>query len=185
MPLLIIFHIINIWVLLLQFSSVTQSLSCSLQPQGLQHARVPCPSPTPRIYSNSCPLSRRYHPTISPSVVPFSRLQSFPESGSFLMSQFFTSGGQRIGVLASASVLPMNIQEGLVGSPCKRPYNLMSKLLQIWGRTVILNERIWMWDYWRQEQRLSWANQTVWSCWLKPPVAKILFQCMQYFTIKR
>ena len=118
MPLLIIFHITNTWVLLLQFSSVTQSLSCSLQPQGLQHARVPCPSPTPGIYSNSCPLSQWYHSTISPSVVPFSHLQSLPASGSFLMSQFFTSGGQRIGVSASASVLPMNIQDGLVGSPC-------------------------------------------------------------------
>ena len=86
MPLLIIFHITNTWVLLSQFSSVTQSLSCSLQPQGLQHARVPCPSPTPGIYSNSCPLSRWYHSTISPSVIPFSCLQSLPASGSFLMS---------------------------------------------------------------------------------------------------
>ena len=85
-------------------------MSISLQPHGLQHARPPCPSPTPRDYSNSCPLSRWCHPTISSSVVPFSsRLQSFPASGSFLMSQLFTSGGQSIG--ASASVLPMNIQD--------------------------------------------------------------------------
>ena len=69
----------------------------SLQPHGLQHSRPPCPSPTPRLYSNSCPLSRCCHPTISSSVVPFSsRLQSFPASGSFQMSQFFTSGGQSI-----------------------------------------------------------------------------------------
>ena len=83
----------------------------SLRPHGLQHARLPCPSPTPRAYSNSCPLSQWCHPTISSSVVPFcSHLWSFPASGSFPMSQFFTSGGQSIGVSASASVLPMNIR---------------------------------------------------------------------------
>ena len=96
-------------------SSVQFSLSVmsdSLQPHGLQHARPPCQSPTPGVYSNSCPLSLRCHPTISSSVVPFcSRLQSFPTSGSFQMSQLFTSGGQSIGVLASASVLPMNTQD--------------------------------------------------------------------------
>ena len=83
-------------------------MSDSLRPHGLQHARLPCPSPTPRAYSNSCPLSPWCHPTISSSVIPFSsRLQSFPASGSFQMSQFFTSGGQSTGVSASASVLPM------------------------------------------------------------------------------
>jgi len=87
-------------------------VSKSLQPHGLQHARPPCPSPTLRVYSNSCPLSRWCHPTISSSVIPFSScLHSFPELGSFLMSQFFTSGGQSFGVPASASVLPMNIQD--------------------------------------------------------------------------
>ena len=87
-------------------------MSDSLQPHGLQHAMPPCPSPTPGVYSNSCPLSLWCHPTISSSVVPFSsRLQSFPTSGSFQMSQPFTSGGQSIGVLASASVLPMNTQD--------------------------------------------------------------------------
>ena len=81
-------------------------------PHGLQHARLPCPSPTPGAYSNSCPLSRWCHPTISSFVVPFSsHLQSFLTSGSFPMSQFFSSGGQSIGVSASASVLPMNIQD--------------------------------------------------------------------------
>ena len=86
-------------------------MSDSLRPHGLQHAWPPCPSATPRVYSNSCPLSRWCHPTISSSVVPFSRLQSFPASGSFPMSQLFTSGGQSIGVSASASVLPMNTQD--------------------------------------------------------------------------
>ena len=73
-------------------------------------ARLPCPSPTPRAYSNSCPSSGWCHPTVLSSVVPFSHLQSFPASESFPMSQFFTSGGQSIGVSASVSVLPMNIQ---------------------------------------------------------------------------
>ena len=85
-------------------------MSDSLPPHGLQHARLSCPSPTPGAYSNSCPLSRWCHPTISSSVVPFSScLQSFPASGSFPVTQFFASGGQSIG--ASASVLPMNIQD--------------------------------------------------------------------------
>ena len=85
-------------------------MSDSLWPHGLQHIRPPCPSPTPRTYSNSCPSSRSCHSTISSSVIPFSFcLQSFPASGSFQMGQFFTSGGQSIGVSGSASVPPMNI----------------------------------------------------------------------------
>ena len=85
-------------------------VSCSLWPHGLQHARLPCPSPTPRACSNSCSLSQWCHPTISSSVIPFSScLQSFPASGSFPMSLFFTSGSQSIRV--SASVFPMNIQD--------------------------------------------------------------------------
>ena len=96
-----------------KFSSVQFSRSVvfdSLWPHGLQHTRPPCPSPTPRVYSNSCPLSWWCHPTISSSVIPFSScLQSIPASGSFLMSRFFASGGQSIGT--SASVLPMNIQD--------------------------------------------------------------------------
>ena len=84
----------------------------SFQTHGLQHTRPPCSSPTPEVYLNSCPLSRWCHPTISFSVVPFSsHHQSFPASGSFQMSPFFTSGGQSIWVSASTSVLPMNIQD--------------------------------------------------------------------------
>ena len=94
-----------------QFSSVTQSCPTLCDPMKLQHARPPCPSPTPRVYSNSCPLSQWCHPTISSSVIPFSScLQFFPASGSFQMSQFFTSGGKSIGVSASTSVLPVNNQ---------------------------------------------------------------------------
>ena len=86
-------------------------MSDSLRPHELQHTRLPCPSPTPRAYSNSCPSSQWCHPTISFSVVPFSSLlKSFPASGSFQTSQFFTSGGQSIGASASASILPMIIQ---------------------------------------------------------------------------
>ena len=80
-------------------------------PHGLQHARPPCPSPTPRVYPNSSPLSQWCHPTISSSVIPFSHLQSFPASRSFQMNELFTSGGQTIGVSASTSVLPMNTQD--------------------------------------------------------------------------
>ena len=96
----------------LQFNSV-QSLSHvdSLRPKRLQHARPPCPSPTPGVYSNSCPLSQWCHSTISSSVSPFCRMQSFPASGSFQMSQHFASSGQSIGVSASTSVLPVNTQD--------------------------------------------------------------------------
>ena len=95
----------------LSFSSVTQ-LCLTLRSHGLQPARPPCPSPTTGAYTNSCPLSQWCHPTISSSVVPFSScLQSFPASWSFQMSQFFASGDQSIGVSASSSVLPMNIQD--------------------------------------------------------------------------
>ena len=95
-------------------------VSDSLQPHGLQHVRLPCPSSTPGACSNSCPSSQWWHPTISSFVIPFSScLQSFPASGSFQISQFFTSGGQSIGVSTSTSVLPMNIQDwfpwGLTG----------------------------------------------------------------------
>ena len=94
--------------------SSVQSFSCVwlFATPWLQHTRPPCPSPTPRVYSDSYPLSWWCHPTISSSVVPFSSLlQSFPASRSFLMSQFFASGGQTIGVSASTSVLPMNTQD--------------------------------------------------------------------------
>ena len=94
-----------------QFSSVTQSC-LTLRPHGLQQARLPCPSPAPRACTNLCPLSRWCHPTISSSVVPFSSSrQSFPASRSFPVSQFFAWGGQSSGSSASASVLPMNIQD--------------------------------------------------------------------------
>ena len=109
------------------FSSVQLSrsvVSDSLRPHGLQNTRPPCPSPTPGVYSNSCPLSWWCHPTISSSIVPFSsHPQSFPASESFPMSQFFASVVQNVGISALASVFSMNIQDWfpldwLVGSPC-------------------------------------------------------------------
>ena len=113
-------------------------MSDSLWPKGLQHTSLPCPSRTPRAYSNSCPLSWSCHPTISSSAIPFSScLQSFPASGSFPMSHFFASGGQSIGVSASTSVLPMNIQDwfslGLTGW-----ISLLSKgLSRIFSNTAV------------------------------------------------
>ena len=87
-------------------------MSYSLRPHGLQHTRPPCPSPTPRVYPNPYPLSRWCHPTISSSVIPFSAcIRSFPATRSFQMSQLFASGGQSVGVSASTSVLPMNMQD--------------------------------------------------------------------------
>ena len=118
--------------LLVQFShSVVPN---SLWPYGLQHARPPCPSPTPGVHSNPCPLSQWCHPTISSSVVPFSsHLLSFPALGSFPMSQFFASGGQSIRVSASTSVLPMNIQDwfplgwtGWISLQSKGPWRVFS-----------------------------------------------------------
>ena len=127
------------------FSSVQFSpsvLSDSFWPHGLQHARLPCPSPTPGACSNSCPLSHWCHPTILFSVVPFSScFQFFTASGSFPMSQFFTSGSQNIGVSASASVFPMNIPDwfplGFTGWIC-----LQSKgLARVLSNTTVQNHQ--------------------------------------------
>ena len=109
---------------LLIFSSVQSVMSNSLRPHKPQYARPPCPSPTPRVRPNPCPLSQWCHPTISSSIVPFSSCpQSFPTSGSFHMSQLFASGGQSVGVSASDQSFQWTprtdlLQDGLVGSPC-------------------------------------------------------------------
>ena len=140
-------------------------LSCSvvsesLWPYGLQCSRLPCPSPTPRVYSNSSPLSRWCHPTISSSVVPFSScFQFFPASGSFQMSQFFASGGQSIRVSASASVLPMNIYDwfplGLIGL-----ISLRSKeLSRVFPNTTIQKHQFF------GAQPFLWSNSPI-SSWL-------------------
>ena len=104
------------FILIIRFQFSHSVVSNSLQPHELQHARPPCPSPAPGVYPNPCPSSRWCHPAISSSVIPFSSCpQSFPASGSFPMSQLFTSGGQSIGVSASTSVLPMNTQDWSLG----------------------------------------------------------------------
>ena len=146
-----------------QFSSV-QLLSCVqlFGTHGLWHAKLSCPSPTPRACSNSCPLSRWCHPTISSSVIPFSScLQSFLASGSFPMSQFFPSGGQRIGVSASASVLPMNIHDwfplGLTG--------LISMLFKGLSR-VFSNNTVQKHQFFFGAQLSLWSNSHI-CAWLR------------------
>ena len=137
-----------------QFSQFSHSVtSDSLRPHGLQHTRLPCPSSTPWPYLNSCPSSWWCHPTVSSSVVPFSScLQSFPASGSFPVRQFFTSGGQSIGVSASASVLPMNIQDRFPLG-CTGWISLQSKeLSRIFSSTTIQKHQFF------DAQPSSWSN---------------------------
>ena len=125
-------------------------VSNSLWPHGLQHTRPPCPSPTPGVYSNSRPLSWWCHPTISFSVIPFSsHLQSFPASGSFPMSHFFASGGQNIEVSASASVLPVNIQDWF---PLGR--TLVSSISIIQGTSF--SEILQLFSFERQKEAAFW-----------------------------
>ena len=145
----------NIKAALLLFSCSV--MSNSLQLQGMQHARLPCPSPSPGVYSYSCPLSQWCHPTISSSVIPFSSCsQSFPASESFPVSQLpasesfpgsrlFTSGGQSIGASASASVLPMKIQglfpfgmTGLISLPSKGLQHHSLKASILWHSVFFL-----------------------------------------------
>ena len=135
-------------------------LSDSLPAHGLQHAWLPCLSSTPRTYSNSCPSHRWCHPTISPSVIPFSHLQSFQASGVLPVTQFFSSGGQSIGVSASASILPMNSQEwfrlGLTGW-----ISLLSKgLSRVFSNTIV--------------QKHQFFGAQLLISWLQSPSAVIL-----------
>ena len=163
----------HVALLLFSHSGVSSSLQPhGLQPHGLQHTRLPCPSPSPRACSSSCPLSQWCHPTISSSVVPFSScLQSFPASGSFLVSQLFASGGQGTGASASASVLPMNIQDwfllGLTGLIL-----LQSKgLSRVFSNTTVQKHQffstqpsLWSSCYihtWLQEKPWLWLDRTL------------------------
>ena len=139
-------------------------VSDSLRPHGLQHNRLPCPSPTPRVYLNSCLLRQGCQPTISSSVVPFSScLQSFPVSGSFPMSQFFTSGGQSTRVSASASILTMNIQDwfplGWTGW-----ISLQSKgLLRVFSNTTVQKHQFF------GVQLSLWSNSHIHTWLLEKP----------------
>ena len=159
----------------------------SLWPHGLQHARLPCPSPSPGACANSCPSSQWCHPTILSFVIPFSSChQSFPASGSFLMSQLFTSGSQNIGASASASVLPMTIQDflldGLVGSPCS-PRDAQESSPTPWFKSINSSTRSLLYcpiltsihDYWKT---IAW---TMWTFIGK--VMSLLFNTLSRFVI--
>ena len=148
-------------ILMSQFNSVSV-FSGSLQPHGLQHARLPCPSPTPGVSSDSRPLSQWYHPTISSSVSLFSSCpQSVPESGSFRMSRLFTSSDQSIG--ASASVLPMNVQ-GWFPLGLNSLISLLSKgLSRVFFSTTIQKNQFF------DTQPSLWSNSPVCTWLLEKP----------------
>ena len=139
-------------------------MSDSLLPHELQYARPPCPSPAPLVYSNSCPLSRWCHPTISSSVIPFSSgLQSFPASGSFQMSWLFISGGQSIGASASTSVLPKNIQDWF-------PLGLTSLLsLQFKGLSRVFSNTTVRKHQFFSTQPSLWSNSHIHTSLLEKP----------------
>ena len=132
-------------------------MSDSLRPHELQHSRLPCPSTTPRVHPNPCPLSQWCHPTISSSVIPFSSCpQSFPVSGSFPMSQLFASGGQSIGISSSTSVHPMNTQDwsplgwtGWISLQSKGLSRVFSSTTEVMAQHLFL---------------LYWLCQSLWLC---------------------
>ena len=150
------------------FSSVKFScsvMSSSLQPHGLQHARLPWPSSTPGACSNSCPSSQWCHPTISSPVVPFSFcLQPFQALGSFPMSQFFTSGGQIIGASASASVLPMNIQDWFL----LEWTGLISLQFKGLSSVFFFNTTVWKHQFFGAQPSL-WSNSHIHTWLLEKP----------------
>ena len=149
----------------IQFSSVQFShsvVSNSLRPHESQRARPPCPSPTPRAHSNSCPSSQWCHPTISSSVIPFSsRLQSFPASGSFPVSQLFTSGGQSIGVSASASVLP--IQDWFLLGFTGLTFLKFKGLTRVFSNTTVQKHQLF------SVQLSLWSNSHIHTWLLEKP----------------
>ena len=134
-------------------------MSDSLQPNGLQHMRLPCPSPSPRVCSNSCPSSWWCDPTISSSVLPFFCLQFFQASGSFPINRFLASGGQSIGVSASSSILPMNIQDWF-------PLGLTS-LISLWskGLSRVLSSTTVQKNHFFDAQPPLWFNSHI-CTWL-------------------
>ena len=156
------------WKSVSQFSCSV--MSDSLLPHGLQHARLPCPSSTPGAYSNSCLLHRWCHPTISSFVIPFSsRLQSFLASGSFPMSPFFASGGQSIGVSASTSVLPMNIQgwsslglTGLISLQSKGLARVFSNTTVQKHPAILMNKKYYH-HQWFLVSKCEWRLPKLWS----------------------
>ena len=162
-------------------------MSDSLRPHGLQHPRLPCPSPAPKACSDSCPLSPWSHPTILSSVIPFSScLRSFPASGSFSMSQFFAPGGQSIGVSASASVIPMTIQDwfplGLAGL-----ISLQSKgLSRVFSMTTIQKHEFFgsQPSLWFNSHIHTWLLEKPWL-WLYGPLSAEWCLLMSLNTLSR
>ena len=149
------------------------AVSDSLRPHGLQHARPLCPSSTPRVASNSCPLSQWCHLTISSSVIPFcSRVQSFPASGSFPMSQVFTSGGQSIGVSASASVLPMNISDWFPLGLTVLISSLSKGLSKVFFNTTVQKHQFFgaQPSLWFNSHICTWPLEKPWL-WLDGPLS--------------
>ena len=152
----------KLWLASVQFSRSV--MSNSLRPHRLQHSRLPCPTPTPTAYSNSCPSSLWCRPTISSSVVPFSsRLQSCPASGSFPMSQLFTSGGPSIGVSASASVLPVNIQDWFPSGWTGWIYVQSKGLSRVFSNITVQNHQSF------STQPSLWCNSHILTWLLKKP----------------
>ena len=150
--------------------SVTQSC-LTLWPHGLQHNRLLCPSPSPRLCSNSCPLSQWCHPTISSSVTPFSSFpHSYPDSGSFQMSQLFASGGKNTGVSTLTSVLPMNTQD-LFPSGWTGWISLQSKgLARVFSNTTVQKHQFFgpQLSLWYNSHIHTWVLVPVPSPWLCP-----------------
>ena len=134
-------------------------------PHGLKHTRPPCPSSSPKVYSNSCPLSWWCHPTISSSVIPFFWLQSFPPSGSFQMNQVFTLDDQSIGPSASASVLPMNIQDWFplgwndwISLPSKGLSRVWYTNVLFLSFSISMETSLITWDSSPREEVVEWAT---------------------------
>ena len=161
----LLFSLIGEAVLLFQFSSVQFShsvLSSCLWPNGLQHARLLCPSPTPGACSKSCPSSQWCYPTLSSSVVFSSYLQSFPTSGSFPISLFFVTGNESIEALASASVFPMNIQDWF-------PLGLTGLILQSKGLSRVFSNITVQKDKYFSPQLSLWSNSHIHTWLLEKP----------------
>ena len=143
-------------------------MSNSLWPHGLQHTRLPCPSPSPRVCSNSCPLSQWYHLTITSSVVPFSCLQSFPASGSFPTSQLFASGGPSIGASASASG-PSNEYSGLISLRIDWWISLLCKgLSRVFSNITVQKQN--QKHYSIETRYLPWRSKE-WFLWIQSPAS--------------
>ena len=154
-------------------------MSSSLWPHKPQHARPPCPSPTPRVHPNPCSLSWWCHPTISSTVIPFSSCPwSFPASGSFPVSQLFTTGGQSIGVSASASVLPMNIHTWFLSGPTSLISLLSKGLSRVFSSTTVWKHQFFhaQPSLWFSSHIHTWLLEKP-QLWLYGPLSARWYPC--------